>query len=81
MVHPAGALLSVQTVLPRSIDAPIAAGTRIGSVDYLADGKTVHSVPLVADRNVERAPGPLVLLDYLASRFAEFLMPNGPRSE
>ncbi|HPA09242.1 MAG TPA: D-alanyl-D-alanine carboxypeptidase family protein [Treponemataceae bacterium] len=81
MVHPAGALLSVQTVLPRSINAPIAAGTRIGSVDYLADGKVVHSVPLVADRNIERAPGPLVLLDYLASRCAELLLSNGRRSE
>lgn len=45
---------TVETLSPW-LAAPVSAGDVIGSVDYLLDGKTVHSVPLVADRNSERA--------------------------
>lgn len=39
--------------LPQSVQAPVTAGERIGSVDVQLDGRTVASIPVAASQSVE----------------------------
>lgn len=54
---PGGQSASVETKIsiPKAIDAPVSAGDVVGTIDYLMNGKVVHSVPLIADRSVAKA--------------------------
>jgi len=81
IITPENVSVSPETRISRFIEAPVAAGTCIGSVQYIVDNSIVHSVPLVADRNIDRSSIPFVLLDRLASFCANLLLTNAPRSE
>lgn len=78
---PSGVILESQTRIPRWITAPVAAGEEIGVVQYYVAGKTVYSVPLIADRNVGSASFPQRLLDAAALLAADLLVSNGYHSE
>ena len=80
-IVPSGVTIEAQVRIPRWITAPVAAGERIGEVQYYADGKPVYAVPLVADRNIGVAALPLRLLDSAAMFAADILLSNGYRSE
>lgn len=73
LISPTGAKLVVKTEINTSITAPVNAGDQMGTVRYLLDGKTVHTVPLIADRNVTRATLPIRVLDWLAEHLVETL--------
>lgn len=59
-------------ILPWLI-APIQAGDVVGTVYFTVGGEILHSVPLVADRSVEKGNGARVLLDYCARNLARLL--------
>ena len=40
--------------LPESINAPIRKGEELGKVDYILEGQTICSVPIVADEDVKQ---------------------------
>lgn len=42
-------------ILPKAVRSPVRAGDVLGSLEYLIDGETCYAVPLVADRNSDRA--------------------------
>jgi D-alanyl-D-alanine carboxypeptidase (penicillin-binding protein 5/6) len=67
---PGGTAASVETKvsIPKAIDAPVNAGDVIGKIDYLMDGKVVHTVPLLADRSVAKA-GVIRSLPDMAAKF------------
>lgn len=50
-----------------SLTAPVAAGTRVGNVTVLIDGKEYRTVPLVTRSGIARSP-----LDYFFSRITSF---------
>ncbi len=47
--------------LPEAIDAPVAPGDRVGSVDVVVDGRTVAQIPVVAAEAVEATGFPYAL--------------------
>jgi serine-type D-Ala-D-Ala carboxypeptidase (penicillin-binding protein 5/6) len=55
--------------MPRNLTAPVQAGDQIGTIEYLIQGRVMHTVALVADRSVAQASLPARTLDRLA-RFA-----------
>jgi len=42
-------------VLNEYVEAPVAAGQKVGSLQYLLNGKTIGEVDILTDRNVEKA--------------------------
>ncbi|HKL86502.1 MAG TPA: D-alanyl-D-alanine carboxypeptidase family protein [Treponemataceae bacterium] len=52
------------------ITAPVHAGDSIGSIEYLYKGIVVHTIPLVADRNIEKAGSLQIGIDFLAEMIA-----------
>lgn len=81
IIIPSGVTLESHTRIPRWIHAPVHAGDQVGVVQYYADGKPVHAVPLIADRNIGTASLPGRLLDSAASFAAGLLLSNGQYSE
>jgi len=65
------ASLSFRVELARSVDAPIAAGARLGEVIYSSDGKVVRRVDLVAERDVPRGGIFTIIGDAFAKFFAK----------
>lgn len=53
--------------------APIHAGDVVGTVYFTVGGEILHSVPLVADRSVDKGNGARRLLDYCARNLARLL--------
>ena len=58
----------------RILHAPIHAGDVIGTVDYVLNGKVVHTVPLIADRSVAKARLPKRVIDSAASFIARIAL-------
>lgn len=80
LVVPTGVALESHTLIPRWITAPVNAGEQVGLVQYHVDGKTVRTVPLIADRNIGTASLPQRVLDSAASFVAGILLANGQYS-
>lgn len=59
--------IQVRVLIPRYIKAPVTQGQRIGSVEYRYKDALALEIPLIADRNSERASSLRSLLDTLAS--------------
>jgi hypothetical protein len=53
------------------VRAPVFAGERLGTVEYLIDGTVCHTVPLIADRNSAASGLPRRLVDRVAEAFSE----------
>jgi D-alanyl-D-alanine carboxypeptidase (penicillin-binding protein 5/6) len=62
--------LSVRVDIPRSVDAPISKGARIGEVVYTVDGTVLRRVELVAERDVPRGGFFTIIGDAIAKFFA-----------
>jgi D-alanyl-D-alanine carboxypeptidase len=58
--------LACETVLPRMLEAPVAAGDVVGRIDYSVGGTLLRSVPLVADRNSAHAGIAVQIIDAAA---------------
>lgn len=67
---------AAKTILTKWLRAPIAAGEVIGKIEYRANGKVVHSVPLIADRAVEEASPIIRVADWVAEKAAEMQIAN-----
>lgn len=58
-------------LLNKAVRAPVFAGERLGTVEYLIDGTVCHTVPLIADRNSAASGLPRRLVDRVAEAFSE----------
>lgn len=73
LITPANVELAIKTEVNHSITAPINAGEQVGMVKYTLNGETVHTVPLIADRNISTASLPIQFIDWLAERVSRHL--------
>jgi len=48
--------ITTKATAPKELDAPLTKGQKIGTVDYLYDGKKVATVALVAENDVKDSP-------------------------
>ncbi len=55
-------------VLPESVEAPLAEGCAVGTLEYTLNGEKLGEIPILADESVEEAG----YLDYLEDLFAEW---------
>ncbi len=68
------ASLSQSVRLPASVQAPVAKGSRIGEIVYIAGGREVGRAPLVAAGDVPQG-GPFIRLRDSVLQFAQSLLP------
>ena len=62
--------------LSKWLSAPVAAGQVIGKIDYSANGKIVHTVPLIADRTVTAGSPAARVADWFAEKAAGMQIAN-----
>jgi D-alanyl-D-alanine carboxypeptidase (penicillin-binding protein 5/6) len=67
IVYPRGkkGSLSAAIELPDSIEAPIDAGTRVGTIHLKFDGKAVYETPLIVNQSYDEGPWTSQILDSL----------------
>jgi D-alanyl-D-alanine carboxypeptidase (penicillin-binding protein 5/6) len=63
--------LAVRVEIPRSVDAPITKGDKLGEVIYSADGVVLRRVDLIAERDVPRGGFFTLIGDAIAKFFAK----------
>jgi D-alanyl-D-alanine carboxypeptidase (penicillin-binding protein 5/6) len=70
--------LKTEIVFPRWLTAPVSAGTVFGKVIWSVNGTVIHTVPLIADRNVEKGSVFRLMLDGAARLVAPLLRAGRP---
>jgi len=68
--HSAAGRLEARVVLPRSIDAPVVAGQRVGEVVYSVGDTVVKRVDLLAGRDIEKGNVFIIIRDAFAKLFS-----------
>lgn len=68
--------IELKLSIPREVQAPVRAGDALGRAEYILDGETMLSVPLIADRDSPIASRRVRYLDRFARSISRFVSVN-----